>query len=80
MIESSQALTGPDFNGLPAARQPLSSKYTFSPDAALMHADSGNTGTSDFPGPLGYDAATSSAQTLGIYFLGERRQVDCWLC
>lgn len=33
-----------------------------------MHADSGNSGSSDFPGPLGCNATTSSAQTLGIFF------------
>lgn len=65
-MESSQSLTGPNVIGPPAARQPLSSKYTFSSDAALMYADSGNTGTSDVPGPLGYNEAASSTQILGI--------------
>uniref|UniRef100_L2FY83 Uncharacterized protein n=1 Tax=Colletotrichum fructicola (strain Nara gc5) TaxID=1213859 RepID=L2FY83_COLFN len=41
------------FIGQPATPNTLTVKIPFFPSASLMHEDSGNTGSTDYPGPLG---------------------------
>lgn len=49
----------------------LEPKHVFLPPTALMHGDGGNTGSTDFPGPLGVNiTATGIKQSLGVILWG----------
>jgi outer membrane protein assembly factor BamB len=47
--------------GAPATANPLPQKTQYAPLQSLMHADGGNTNTSNFPGPLGNSPIVNSA-------------------
>ncbi|HSS11978.1 MAG TPA: hypothetical protein VLL25_18975, partial [Acidimicrobiales bacterium] len=66
-IPSSQnPLLGPAYVGSPTSAQPVPSKVRFRPSLSLMHADAGNTNTSNFPGPLGVNPVLQSAADLTL--------------
>ncbi|KAJ0385619.1 hypothetical protein COL922a_005944, partial [Colletotrichum nupharicola] len=54
IIPNTQPLNGSlAFIGQPATPNTLNEKTPFFPSASLMHEDSGNTGSTDYPGPFG---------------------------
>ncbi|MCJ1327032.1 hypothetical protein MMC10_003698 [Thelotrema lepadinum] len=60
-VPSSQNVTSPAFSGSVAEAHQLQAKIRFNPDASLLHQDGGNTGSQDYPGPLGSAPVISSA-------------------
>lgn len=70
-IPDSQLLQGPEFQGSPVAAHPIKPKVQFQPASSLMHQDTGNTGSTDLPGPLGYNLTLgSSTLQLGVFLWG----------
>ncbi|KAI9735709.1 MAG: hypothetical protein M1818_006317 [Claussenomyces sp. TS43310] len=60
-ISNSQALAGPSFIGHSANTAPLSPKFQFEPQTSGMHQDGGNSGSTDYPGPMGHNISVFSA-------------------
>ncbi|KAF5530812.1 hypothetical protein FMEXI_13339 [Fusarium mexicanum] len=70
-ISNSQNLDGPAFIGSPTKNKFLKSQFPIYPKASLMHGDGGNTGNTDYPGPLGVNTTlTSGANTINIMMWG----------
>jgi hypothetical protein len=64
---STQTLQGSAFNGSAVDLPPLNPKATYIPHVSMMHADGGNTGSVNFPGPRGNNTAvTSYATEIGV--------------
>ncbi|KAG6818956.1 hypothetical protein H0H93_016895 [Arthromyces matolae] len=68
-IPNLQIPRGDKFIGAPVTANKLEAKPIFRPQAFNMHQDGGNTGTIDYPGPLGNNLQVSSAlESLHILF------------
>lgn len=69
IINNSQSLAGEEFIGAPVSAKPLLPKVKFSPASSALHADNGNTGSVDYPGPLGHDLNIASLEIqLGLFY------------
>jgi hypothetical protein len=65
-IPPSQSVDGSaSYIGAPATANPLPQKTQYAPLQSLMHADGGNTNTSDFPGPLGNNPPIVTSAEVG---------------
>lgn len=60
-IPNLQIPRGEKFIGSPATANPLQHKPVYKPEAINMHQDGGNTGTIDYPGPLGNNLEITTA-------------------
>ncbi|KAL5355473.1 hypothetical protein BJX96DRAFT_184092 [Aspergillus floccosus] len=60
-IPSLQIPIGEKFIGSAATAKPLDAKHVYPPAAFNMHQDGGNTGTIDYPGPLGKNLELTTA-------------------
>ncbi|KAI9694681.1 MAG: hypothetical protein M1822_000297 [Bathelium mastoideum] len=65
-IKSSQPLEGDAFIGSPASAKQLLPKLEFMPRSSTVHADGGNTGSVDYPGPLGRSLNQTSIDLSGL--------------
>ncbi|KAI0127074.1 hypothetical protein BJ170DRAFT_630969 [Xylariales sp. AK1849] len=61
-VSNSQDLIGEVFIGAPTKAQQLRPKLRFQPFSVDMHGDSGNTGNTDYKGPLGLNSTVDSAK------------------
>ncbi|ODM17405.1 hypothetical protein SI65_07080 [Aspergillus cristatus] len=74
-IPNLQTPRGKKFIGSPASAKPLQHKPVYEPEAINMHQDGGNTGTIDYPGPLGNNLeVTSALEGLHILLWTKSRQ------
>jgi hypothetical protein len=53
----------PSYLGTPAVADPVQPPSAYQPALTFMHGNAGNTGSLDFPGPLGIDPTVGSAVT-----------------
>ncbi|KAF4964449.1 hypothetical protein FSARC_7635 [Fusarium sarcochroum] len=75
-LNNSQNLQSIPFIGNAAQSKPLSPLFVSHPEASLLHADGGNTGSQDFPAPLGVNAqVTAKAQSGFILLWGKHNQL-----
>ncbi|KAF2234826.1 hypothetical protein EV356DRAFT_135993 [Viridothelium virens] len=65
-MKSSQRLEGDAFLGSPVSAKPLLPKLEFTPRSSTIHADGGNTGSVDYPGPLGQALNLTSIDLSGL--------------
>ena len=56
-------MQGPKFIGSPVGARTLKPKAQYKPNVSLMHQDGGNSGSNDYPGPLGKNISASSITT-----------------
>lgn len=63
-IPNLQIPRGEKFIGSPATAKPLRHKPVYEPKAINMHQDSGNSGTIDYPGPLGKNLEVTTGLAL----------------
>ncbi|TVY39644.1 hypothetical protein LSUB1_G004497 [Lachnellula subtilissima] len=69
-IASSQAINGSgQLIGNIACLEPLEPKTQYCPDASMMHQDGGNTGSTDYAGPIGRNISMSTFSTRIAPFL-----------
>ncbi|TVY46007.1 hypothetical protein LOCC1_G004674 [Lachnellula occidentalis] len=69
-ITSSQAVNGSgQFIGYITCLKPLEPKTQYLPDASMMHQDGGNTGSTDYAGPIGKNITMSTFSTRIAPFL-----------
>lgn len=60
-IPNLQIPRGEEFIGSPVTARPLQRKPVYEPESINMHQDGGNTGTIDYPGPLGKNLEVTAA-------------------
>ncbi|GES64770.1 hypothetical protein ATEIFO6365_0009025900 [Aspergillus terreus] len=78
-IPSLQIPIGEKFIGSAATAKPLDAKHVYTPAAFNMHQDGGNTGTTDYPGPLGKNLEpTTALESLHIMMWTRSGQQNLW--
>jgi hypothetical protein len=64
--------SAPAYLGTPALANPVQAPSAYQPPLTFMHGNAGNTGSLDFPGPLGIDPTVGSAQvSAGAFMWGD---------